>query len=249
MQNDVGNLVDKSDTNLPSLLSPIDRVYYVNQFGAEIQPPPSSDVVTALQSSHGIIYGMGSLYTSIIPSLILMGIGTVIRNAKTPKILLLNSWEDRETVGMNAIDYIVAITKALLRNDDKGIIQQAGFKYDTINGVGYSFESDSELDIGIKEFSMRASENLVVDYLLKCGAQHYVNTIFFIDCPLVRANIMSNTVQSKLQEMGIECIGLKGVVHLDNISLSESSSSVRHVFQTQELIECLRKILSKGAKS
>ena len=249
MHNDVGNLVDKSDTNLPSLLSPIDRVYYVNQFGAEIQPPPSSDVVTALQSSHGIIYGMGSLYTSIIPSLILMGIGTVIRNAKTPKILLLNSWEDRETVGMNAIDYIVAITKALLRNDDKGIIQQAGFKYDTINGVGYSFESDSELDVGIKEFSMRASENQVVDYLLKCGAQHYVNTIFFIDCPLVRANIMSNTVQSKLQEMGIECIGLKGVVHLDNISLSESSSSVRHVFQTQELIECLRKILSKGAKS
>ena len=58
------------------------------------------------------IYGMGSLYTSIIPSLILAGTGKAIRTSKAKqKVLLLNSSQDRETNGLNAIDYVLAITK------------------------------------------------------------------------------------------------------------------------------------------
>jgi 2-phospho-L-lactate transferase/gluconeogenesis factor (CofD/UPF0052 family) len=43
------------------------------------------------------IYAMGSLYTSVIPSLIAQGVGETIRMSSKPKILLLNGSPDRET--------------------------------------------------------------------------------------------------------------------------------------------------------
>ncbi len=243
---DVGNFVDKSDTCAQSLSSPIDRIYYVNQFGSEIHPPPSNDVIEAIKESNGIVYGMGSLYTSIIPSLILVGMGKAIRDKQLPKILLLNTWEDRETKELNAIDYVVAITKALLQNDDKGLLQQAGFRYDASKNIGHSFGSDSELDIGGKQFSMRAPDYQTINYLLQCGACHYVNIIFFVDCLSVRANIMTETVQSRLDDMGIKCIGLKGRQIEDSISSPKATPIMRYVFEANELIETLQGILSRS---
>ena len=241
---DVGNLVKKYDTT--KLSSPIERVYYVNQFGTEIYPPPSNDVIVAIRESNGIVYGMGSLYTSIIPSLILIGVGGAIRNQKYPKILLLNTWEDRETAGLSAIDYVVSITRALLRNDNEGMLQQAGFKYDASKNIGYSFGSDNELDIGGKEFSMRASDSQTTNYLLKCGAHHYVNIIFFIDCVSVRATIMTQVIQSKLEDLGIECVGLKGTQIENNASASKPPLSPRYVFEANELVEALQITLSRS---
>ena len=241
---DVGNLVDKSDTNMPSLPSPIDRIYYVNQFGTEIYPSPSNDVILAIEKSNGIIYAMGSLYTSIMPSLILKGVGEAVRKMKCPKILLLNSWEDRETTGLNAADYVVAITKALLRNDNEGVLQQDGFMYDASTGKGYSIGSDDALDLDGKGFYVRAAEHQVTDYLLRCSVHHYVDRVFFIDCFSVRANIMSQKVQSKLEKMGIKCTGLKGKQMENSTSLQGPPFNLRYVFETNEMMEALSEALS-----
>lgn len=56
---------------------------------------------------------MGSLYTSIIPSLIVPGVGSRIQQSKVPKILVLNGCWDRESFGMDLADYVYAIILAI----------------------------------------------------------------------------------------------------------------------------------------
>lgn len=64
-----------------------------------------------------MIYSIGSLYTSIVPSLVLKGVGDALCNASIRyKILILNSTIDRETGPSShpysALDFVAAIAKA-----------------------------------------------------------------------------------------------------------------------------------------
>lgn len=106
---------NKADTEeLPSRIS---RIWYINPYGQEIRPPANPRVLEAINDSQAIIYSIGSLYTSIIPSLILRGVGKAI--AMSParhKILILNGSLDRETgpatKPFTAVDFVEAIVKA-----------------------------------------------------------------------------------------------------------------------------------------
>lgn len=74
-------------------------------------------VLNALNDAQAIIYSIGSLYTSIVPSLVLKGIGQAIDNPFIRyKILILNSTIDRETGPSSdpysALDFIASIAKA-----------------------------------------------------------------------------------------------------------------------------------------
>lgn len=63
----------------------------------EISLEPNPLVLEAIENSSCIVYGCGSLFTSVIPSLILEGVGTAISSRKNTKVLLLNGWHDSET--------------------------------------------------------------------------------------------------------------------------------------------------------
>eukprot|EP00878_Enallax_costatus_P010254 GHUV01010704.1.p1 GENE.GHUV01010704.1~~GHUV01010704.1.p1 ORF type:complete len:450 (+),score=97.56 GHUV01010704.1:449-1798(+) len=118
--------VDKSSSYVP-LPSPIRRVFYLSREGTgqehEVSPPPNPHVVADIRKVDAIIYGMGSLYTSICPTLILDGVGEAIAaRREIPKLLLLNGSHDRETSccgshsgPMRASDVVQAITDALNR--------------------------------------------------------------------------------------------------------------------------------------
>lgn len=106
-----------SSTN-DDLPSRIERVWYINPYGQEISPPPNPRVCEAIRSAQAIIYSIGSLYTSIIPSIVLRGVGEAIRKspATRTKILILNGSLDRE-VGprrepFTALDFVEAIVRA-----------------------------------------------------------------------------------------------------------------------------------------
>ncbi|ERF68269.1 hypothetical protein EPUS_02725 [Endocarpon pusillum Z07020] len=106
-----------SPTN-DDLPSRIERVWYINPYGQEISPPPNPRVCEAIRSAQAIIYSIGSLYTSIIPSIVLRGVGEAIRQspATRTKILILNGSLDRE-VGprrepFTALDFVEAIVRA-----------------------------------------------------------------------------------------------------------------------------------------
>ena len=93
----------------------INRLWYINPYGQEIQPPANPRVLEALRDSQAIIYSIGSLYTSIIPSIILRGVGEAIATGPArSKILILNGSLDRE-VGpepYTARDFVDAIVRA-----------------------------------------------------------------------------------------------------------------------------------------
>lgn len=113
---------DNSNANLffskhvdQKLTSPIDRIYYINEFGQEIYPVPNPKVVSHLSAKKTLVYSIGSLYTSLIPCLVLRGIGNAIAQSQSlkHKVLLLNGTNDRETSDYTALDFINAITSAL----------------------------------------------------------------------------------------------------------------------------------------
>ncbi|TPX61619.1 hypothetical protein PhCBS80983_g00900 [Powellomyces hirtus] len=114
----------------PPLASPIRRIYYVNREQQEIFPDVNPLVAAQLARKRTVIFGCGSLYTSILPCLIVPGVGRLLAD-KIPvappapfpirggpplsrvKLLLLNGSHDRETEGYTALDFIYAITDAL----------------------------------------------------------------------------------------------------------------------------------------
>lgn len=92
----------------------IERIWYINPYGHEMRPAPNPKVLEALNAAEAIIYSIGSLYTSIMPSLILQGVGAAIAKLGGPrfKILILNGSLDRETGGFSASDFVAAIARA-----------------------------------------------------------------------------------------------------------------------------------------
>ncbi|KAK3942327.1 UPF0052 domain protein [Diplogelasinospora grovesii] len=95
----------------------IERLWYINPYGHEIWPVPNPKVLQALGDSDTVIYSIGSLYTSIIPSLVLKGVGQAIANPRVKKkVLILNGRLDRETGpkhdAMTAVDFARAIARA-----------------------------------------------------------------------------------------------------------------------------------------
>jgi len=79
------------------------------------EPKLNSNVLEKLSQTGHIIYAQGSLYTSVIPSLILQGVGEGIASRNGRKILILNGCQDRETFGMTACDFVNSVSSALTR--------------------------------------------------------------------------------------------------------------------------------------
>jgi hypothetical protein len=99
------------------LPSRIERIWYINPYGQEIRPAPNPAVVSSLEDASSIIYSIGSLYTSIIPCLVLRDVGeTIAASSMRFKILILNGSLDRETrsegMGFGAKDFVKAIADA-----------------------------------------------------------------------------------------------------------------------------------------
>lgn len=110
-------LIDK--VNSSALPSRIKRVFYMSSEGSnllhEVFPTVNPSVLEQLGNVDCIIYGMGSLFTSICPSLVLLGVGEIIASRSCAKVLLLNGTYDRETSGFTASCFVTAITDSLNR--------------------------------------------------------------------------------------------------------------------------------------
>ena len=110
--------VDKVVTAYDPLKSPIKRVFYASSLDEaddnfEVHPKPNPTVLENIDDCDAIVYGIGSLYTSIIPNLCLKGMSSAISNAKSKKILMLNGSLDRETGTLTASEIVSAIVDAV----------------------------------------------------------------------------------------------------------------------------------------
>ncbi|KAJ9523872.1 hypothetical protein QJQ45_020058 [Haematococcus lacustris] len=114
----------------PPLPAPIRRVFYLSSEGTgqqhEVLPSAHPTALAEVQKADAVIYGMGSLYTSICPIVCLSGMGEAIASREIPKIMLLNGSHDRETSSsgahegpMTAADMVQAISDALNRRRNR----------------------------------------------------------------------------------------------------------------------------------
>ncbi|CAL9074416.1 unnamed protein product [Musa acuminata var. zebrina] len=111
--------INKDCASTLRLPSGIKRVFYMSSEGCnllhEVFPAANPTVLEQLKKVDCIVYAMGSLFTSVCPSLVLHGIGEIIASRSIPKVLLLNGSHDRETTGLSASGFVTAITDALNR--------------------------------------------------------------------------------------------------------------------------------------
>lgn len=75
-------------------------------------PPALPAALEAIRQADVILLGPGSLYTSVIPNLLVDGISDAIRNSSAMKIYVCNIMtQDGETEGMTASDHVAALLK------------------------------------------------------------------------------------------------------------------------------------------
>lgn len=85
----------------------IDRVYLTPNI-----PEPTAGVIDAIKKAELIVLGPGSLYTSIIPNLLVEGVVEAIRKSDAPKIYVCNIMTQKgETDDYTVYDHVRAIEK------------------------------------------------------------------------------------------------------------------------------------------
>lgn len=114
------------------LSSRIDRLWYINPYGQEIRIPANPRVLEALRGSNTIVYSIGSLFTSLIPNLVLKGVGDAIASPSIRnKVLILNGTTDRETgpsgEPFTGLDFVATIARACA--DSRGIPRPGSDEY------------------------------------------------------------------------------------------------------------------------
>jgi len=73
-------------------------------------PPALEEAVSEIECADGIVIGPGSLYTSVIPNLLVEGIRHAIQESSAPKLYICNVMtQPGETDGYTACDHVKAI--------------------------------------------------------------------------------------------------------------------------------------------
>lgn len=101
MEDDV---IVKGEANIPSINNHIRKVFY------DVPVHASPEAVKAIKEADLIIYGIGSVYTSILPNVIIDEIREALQHAKARKLYICNAMtQPGETDGYNMEDHVNAL--------------------------------------------------------------------------------------------------------------------------------------------
>jgi len=119
----------QGESAIPKLDKTIKRVYYNN-----LEPVAFSQAVEAIMEADMILLGPGSLYTSIIPNVLLGEIAQAIVKTKAPCVYICNIMtQPGETEGLSAYDHVKAIEDHVGVNFiDKIIVNDEEVKEETL---------------------------------------------------------------------------------------------------------------------
>lgn len=96
-----GSIIE-GETKINACKTPIRRVMLKPE---DVRPP--KEVLSALQQADGIIIGPGSLYTSILPNLLINGVAEAIQESSAVTVLVTNLMtEPEETRGYSVSDHL-----------------------------------------------------------------------------------------------------------------------------------------------
>ena len=212
-------------TDNEALPARITRIWYINPYGQEIRPPANPRVLEALRDAQAIIYSIGSLYTSIIPSLILRGVGqNIVSSPARHKILIVNGTLDRETgppsEPFSAVDFVEAITRAGEESRGRGPLD-------------FPPNSDSSTPAPTSDRSQRASS---LPY------NSYVTHILHLEGPGT-----PHVDRERLAEMGIETLRLYGrkIIAKHDDGDGEKEITIGMKYDPTALVQALEVVLGK----
>ena len=104
----------EGEAKIPNTNSPVKRIYLTDE-----DAKPTNDSLTAIEEADVIILGPGSLYTSVIPNLIIKGMDDAIAKSSAFKIYICNVMTQHgETDNYTASDHV----KALIDHSRQDII-------------------------------------------------------------------------------------------------------------------------------
>ena len=118
----------------------------------EIIPHAGSEALKSIKSSNAVIYGAGTPYSSLLPSLELIGIADAIKNAKGPKILVANLVKETSNT-ISAVDLINSVLNFLEKSStDNG-------NFDAQDFITHIVIPNDNLNLEISENSIAMDEN------------------------------------------------------------------------------------------
>lgn len=176
-----GSIVS-GESKIPEVQKPIKRVYLTPE---EIDPLPES--LKAIEEADLIVLGPGSLYTSVLPNLLVPGIVEAIQASKARKVYICNAMTQLgETEGYSASDHLKSIIKHCGPNlvddilvNDATISSQVIERYAEESAVPVVLDQDELTKLGVhviedhfvieKDGQLRHDATKVSEALLNAG--------------------------------------------------------------------------------
>lgn len=133
------------ESNIPRQVrkidSPIKKIYLDNP-----DAKPLDEVVTSIKNADVVAIGPGSLYTSILPNILVEGVVDALSTTRAPKVYVCNIMtQPGETGGKNVLDHV------------KVIVEHAG-----INFIDYILVNNEHLPQGVFERYAKDGAELVM---------------------------------------------------------------------------------------
>jgi len=115
-------VITEGESKIPETPGPVEKMY--------IKPKdcrPSKGAVEAIRKADVIVIGPGSLYTSIMPNLLIKGIAEEVQKAKAKKIYVCNVMTQHgETDGYRVSDHVKALVGAMGEGSVEFVIANSG---------------------------------------------------------------------------------------------------------------------------
>jgi len=137
----------KGEANIPSLIHNIEKVFY------DVEVKANDEAIEAIDNADLIVYGIGSLYTSILPNTIIPGINEALRNSRAPKIYIANCMtQSNETYNYDLLAHLNAfhkhhtdVDKVIMHNDK--IPDEILYRYSQHNSIEVIDNGDCGLEV------------------------------------------------------------------------------------------------------
>ncbi|HEX3467475.1 MAG TPA: YvcK family protein [Candidatus Elarobacter sp.] len=135
------------ESNIPQARGKIDRVYLEPQHVA-----PLDEVITAIRGADAIVLGPGSLYTSIMPNLLVDRVGREIEASSALKIYVCNVMtQPGETDGYTASQHV----GALLRGADAKVCDVVVVNDELPSKLREAYAEEGQLPVALDDEQLR----------------------------------------------------------------------------------------------
>ena len=126
----------KGEENIPHLDNKITRVFYEEEVHA------TPDAIRAISEADLIIYGIGSVYTSILPNVIIPEISNALQDTRARRVYFCNAMtQPGETDGYSVEDHVRALIQHGAMVDEVLVLSQDEHEYTVLRKELLTFEN------------------------------------------------------------------------------------------------------------